>query len=444
MKKGQRTEILEVEKLDRDGRGLVNTLDLVLLIDGAAPGDRVVASVDHISEHRPTAWCSVQEVVSRGDSFVRPKCPVQWPVLGGCGGCPAMHLTEATQAQMKRSFVTEELINQNIDVSVSWNPSPIALGYRNRGQFVPSLDEDGNPVLGSYSPRSHRVVSMNDCAVLQPPIPRVAGQIQRLITKQGIPIHPQPLGLRYVTIRASVHGDALVDIVVLDKDATWVAGFVESIMSIEQAVGVSMSQNTTEGNSIRTSSSVTLFGDETVEEPIGDIVLRMAASSFSQLNTQVAQTMYEAAKEWSKSNGVIWDLYCGLGGLGISVAHKRPDTRVYGADSVKDAIELAHLNAVANDVNAEYMTADLANGIPVDWPEPKLVLVNPPRRGLDNAVVERLAECSGKLIIYMSCNPSSFCKDARKLIDSGKTLMAVSAHDMLPQTTHVELLALFE
>jgi tRNA/tmRNA/rRNA uracil-C5-methylase (TrmA/RlmC/RlmD family) len=212
---------------------------------------------------------------------------------------------------------------------------------------------------------------------------------------------------------------------------------------LDPIVGVSVSVNGSTGNAIRVAPSLQVLGRDTIEEPVGPIVLNMAASSFSQLNSETTAKMYEeAAKSVAKAK-VVWDLYFGLGGLGLTVVQQEKTTDLYGADLAGSSIDLARVAAGRAGVKAHFEAFDLRERFSLKWPDPEVIVVNPPRRGLDEAVLALLKESPVKQIIYMSCNPNSFARDARTLVDSNFNLLKVDAYDMLPQTMQVELLGVF-
>jgi 23S rRNA (uracil1939-C5)-methyltransferase len=151
-----------------------------------------------------------------------------------------------------------------------------------------------------------------------------------------------------------------------------------------------------------------------------------------------------AAKLVGEGAKVVWDLYAGVGGLGLTVARAHSETALFGTDSVHESMNLAKQNATSAGIDAHFEWADLALGVPTSWSLPDVVLLNPPRRGVDDAVLSRLVELLPETIVYMSCNPMSFGRDARALIDAGYVIGDVYAYDMLPGTTHVEVIAAFK
>ena len=440
MRKGQVVSGVRVEELGPDALGSARVDGVDLLVAGACPGDVVDLEIAHVSHHQPRAWCEIARVTSRGEIFVEPACGNQWPVRGECGGCPAMHVDPAAMGAAKEGAVAAALLARGRDVEVDWNPSGVTLGYRNRGQYVVAR-RGGRVSLGSYAPRSHRVAPMDGCPVAREPIAETAAALEEVLAGAGVPIHPEPAGVRYVTIRSCAEGRALVDIVITVEAPGWLDSLADEIVAVDGVDGVSCSVNPGGGNAIRTAPSSILRGAGTCIEEVGGVRLELEASSFSQLNSEVAGRMYRAAAEAFGAPRVVWDLYCGAGGLGLTVAAASPGAKLYGADSVPRSIELAAANADRAGVAATHEAIDLSERGPGGWPRPDLILANPPRRGLDPPILERLASTEAGALIYMSCNPASFARDFEELASSGWRLDRVEAHDMLPGTAHVEILA---
>lgn len=442
MKPGDTVEVV-VERLSDEAFGVAEQDGMTLFIYGAVPGDRVRVAVEHISHHRPVAWCRVETVYTRGNGFVSPRCPHAAPVRGRCGGCPAMHIKGSLQGEMKTDRVRSALEKAGLSVPVHWHDADATLSYRVRGHFVPARVDGNRVILGSFAPRSHDVVPMVGCMAVRPGIASVAERVENDLSQHPVPLHPEPAGLRYVTLRGSAAGEVLVELVVNRKRAPWLEGAANRFMAIHGVVGVSVSVNDSPGNAIRIAPSSTLCGSATIREPVGAVALDMAASSFSQLNSDTAAAMYGAAAERVGQASVVWDLYCGLGGLGLTAALRQKEARLYGADLIASTLNLARQAAAREGVRAVFDEVDFRQQVALSWPEPDAILVNPPRRGLDRGVVELLEKQRGRLV-YMSCNPESFARDARDMMESNYSLRSVDAYDMLPQTTHVELLGLFE
>ena len=436
----ERTFRFEIEGVDHEALGVARVDGVELKIPGTATGDKGIAREVHRSPHRPVAWCEVVKIISRGEAFRTPACPHAYPVNGRCGGCPAMHLTQAAAREMKLDLASRALSGSALDQEITWTESPLELGYRCRGQFVAASTKEGI-LLGSYAPRSHDVVSMAGCPVLRRGIDEAATVAAEELQASGVPVYPRRGGLRHVTIRADREGRCLVDLVFFAAPSPATLDAAAALLGKGGIEGVSWSRNDDPGNAIRTAPSVLLAGKGTVIERVGEVDLEMNAETFSQLNSDTAGLMYErAARALEAGEGPLWDLYCGVGGLGLTAA-RRSGGPLFGAESLEGSVKLARLNANRASIEASFEKEDLGRRVPTGWPAPGRIAVNPPRRGLDAPVLECLATTPARTLAYMSCNPISFARDATSLLGSGWSLRELHAHDMLPNTTHTELLA---
>lgn len=430
-----------VEGLDEEGRGTFSNQGSLVRVPGACVGDRIKVQIISRSRHRPEAFAEVREVISRGLQFCEPLCPWAYPVRGRCGGCPAMHLCPDVQHQLKTSLVERALELHGLTAAVRFSPAPEPFGYRCRATYV--VERRRAAVrLGSYAPRSHDVVRMDGCLVVRPSIARVAAELAHLLAERKVPIFPEPDGLRYVAIRASAERQVVVELVARTQAAAaWAGPLAQEVVGSGLVVGMSLSVNERDTDAIRVAPAVCLAGRGSVSDQVGVVPIELEAGSFSQLNLEVAQSMYRRAADFAGGASTLWDLYAGSGGLGLTVASLGSAGRIFGCDSVEEPLVAAAAAARALRLDATYEAVNLSLGVPMSFPAPDVALVNPPRRGLDLAVVDRLCEIGAPVIVYMSCHPGTFARDAAAFVAAGYRLTDLEAHDMLPQTTHVELLA---
>ena len=177
-------------------------------------------------------------------------------------------------------------------------------------------------------------------------------------------------------------------------------------------------------------------------EKVGLVDLHFSAAGFSQLCSNTAAGMYQRAASMVQGASVLWDLYCGAGGLGLTMLCAAGENAVlFGAESVASSVELARKNGSRTGGRAVFETADLSEKLPFSWPAPDAICVNPPRKGLDKPVLDLLMHTPAQTIVYMSCNPKSFAADVAVLAKAGFETGEVFAYDMLPCTAHVEVIA---
>ncbi|MBN2527208.1 MAG: 23S rRNA (uracil(1939)-C(5))-methyltransferase RlmD [Deltaproteobacteria bacterium] len=434
---------LTIEQINADGFGIAREGDFTVQVADTAPGDRVIARVEHVSHHSGTAWARPLQAPQRGDKWKRHFCKESQQAGGRCGGCPLGHITRDVYKQVKLDTVADAFVAEELQLIPATLHCGVPKHYRNKSNFVVNRNKKGLVQLGSFAPRSHRFAPMQGCHINAHAITRLQREIQTLFEDNQVPVHPAPSGIRYVTIKAFSTGALLVDVVVNDEEAQNTEAVAQALLDIPDVHGVSVTCNPEKGNQLRHTSSHLHMGKNALCDRIADIQLRMKATTFFQLNNEIAAVMYQRAAEWCASAKTVWDLYCGIGGLGLTVA-KSSGAVLYGCDSVDDAIDLAAKNAKTNQIDARFTSINLNTSFPSNWPAADVILVNPPRRGIDAHTMEQLGSKTASQLIYMSCNPTSFARDAQQLAQQGYILRDVEAFDMLPNTSHVELLGRFE
>lgn len=316
--------------------------------------------------------------------------------------------------------------------------------YRNRANYVVFRRPGGKIHLGSRAPRSTATAKMDGCLVNMPVIESVAAHLTQILNDRDIPVLPARSALRYVTVRANQAGEVLVDLIVAQRGPGWLDSVVHRLREHDAVKGISYSVNRSQGNAIRVNPSLPVWGETVLQEKVGALTLNHVVDGFFQLNVPVAEAMYAQAAEWARESSVIWDLYCGVGGLGLTIARTMPDAKLFGCEYTESAVRLARVNGRENGVEGHFEQADLGKGTPRGWPPADLVVVNPPRKGLDERVVEILRKVRPRQIIYMSCSVESLKRDLEAIIPNGYRIAHHDAWDMMPHTEHVETLVVLD
>lgn len=438
-----------IEGVDEQALGYARIGGLTIATPGTAVGDDVEIHVEHKSPHQNRMWGRVVKVHGHGPDWRRPPCHHAAPVRGDCGGCPLMHLAPEAQARHKAGVVNRALRGlrgfEPIDVleAPSTAEGGDQWGYRNRSNYFVFRRSNGRIHLGSRAPRSHRPARMEGCLVNQQEVEAVANYTAELLTERRIPIHPIRGGIRYVGIRANVRGEVLVELIANQRNPGWLDNVAKDLLARDEVVGVTISMNRSTGNAIRVEEATRVAGEEFLADKVGDHTLWFASDTFFQLNRQVAGEMYRRAAQWAQRGKVVWDLYCGVGGLGIHVAAAN-DAQLFACELNRSATHLAQRNVKAAGLSAKVETINLRGGKPRGWKDPDVILVNPPRRGLDGTTKKLISDVRPQQLIYMSCSPASLADDLNILLGQGYRIARTAAWDMLPQTEHVEVLVALE
>lgn len=433
MRKGDTVEVT-ADRLDADGRGVGTCGEIRLHVSELLPGERGVAIVEHVSPHHPEAWARLDERVGEpAPERVAPACAA----FGRCGGCTWQHLAYSAQLIAKRRIVRDALGDRTVDDVV---PSPAQVHYRNLGKYV-----IGPGVLGSYAPRSHRLVSTLGCAVVEPIIDRVADALAARIGESDLEVYDEAARtghLRYALIRSD-GAHALVGIV------TTSAAPAEAVLALAEALataapevaGVVQVINDATTGALLGPEQRTLVGEPTIRERIGDLEVEVGVGAFFQINRVQAARMYAAVADWTGAGPgtKAVDLYCGVGGIALTLAARGAD--VVGIERHADSVATARAAAEHNGLTARFEVAS-ADQI-AQWVDtPDLIVVNPPRKGLDEETRAAVIALAPEQLVYVSCNPVTLARDLDVLSDAGYRATRITPFDLMPATAQVETVAI--
>jgi 23S rRNA (uracil1939-C5)-methyltransferase len=446
--RGGETLSLACDDLDDDGAGTAVHDGARVHVAAALPGERVLATVTHVSSHRPEAWARLDSIEEPSPSRRAPACAA----YGSCGGCVLQHFDVAAQLAWKAARVRRALAAHAAlrDVPVREAvPSPRALGYRNRSKLVAAA-RGGGVVLGAFAPRSHDVINLAGCRVSEAPLEELAGALRVLLAEGGVAPYDEHTftgDLRHVVLRANHAGEVLVVFVVARPGAAGVAALARRLCAEHpNVIGVVENVNRTRGNVIYGDEERPLEGAATIEERVGEVRLRLSAGAFFQANRDVAALAYAAiagAVDLHAGDHVV-DAYCGVGGIALTLAHGAPSADVLGIEEHEGAIADATAGAERNGFGgARFVAGDVAVRLR-EVPRADVVVLNPPRKGCGPAVVAEVVRLQPRVVAYLSCDPDTLARDLAALAERGYRTRSVTPFDMLPHTPHVEALAVVD
>jgi len=428
---------VDVAALDGEGAGVGEHDGVRVHIAGALPGERALAAVEHLSPHRPDAWAALERVERPSPERVAPACAA----YGACGGCPLEHLAYPSQVKWK-SERAADLLGQIASVAPCV-PSPRPLGYRNRSKLVYGI-VDGRRVLGAYAPRSHRLVDLAGCRVAEPPLDDVAQSLAALLDARAVAPYDERTGeglLRYAILRVNFAGEVLATLVTA---AEWSGGgeLARALMAARPEVaGVVENLNASRGNVLYGERDRPLAGRAFLVEDVGGVKLRLSPTAFFQVNRDVAARIYADVRDAAQLGGGerVVDAYSGAGGVALTLAPRARE--VIGVEEWRAAVDDAQASAEFNGVqNARFVCADTARGL-AELDRADVVVLNPPRRGCDPAVLDGVARLGARRVLYVSCSPDTLARDLQRLASLGYATRAITPYDMIPQTPHLEALA---
>ncbi len=332
-------------------------------------------------------------------------------------------------------------------------PSPQTLGYRNQAKYVYGpLPPGGPPVLGAYAPRSHRLVDLAGCRVVEPAIDRVAAQLRAILDRRQVPAFDERrrIGiLRYVVLRSNASGQVLAALVVARPLPDGPALAAELRAAAPELIGVAQVQNQEAGNVIFPPASAgadqVLAGAGELREELAGVPVAIGPRGFLQLNREVSRQAYVAIRDFAATRaplGRVLDLYAGVGAVSF---HLRDLAETVFAIEENPAATAAgqRAAAAAGIGHLQFITADAARPEQTGWlAGADLVVLNPPRGGAA-AASAAIATASPPVasVAYLSCNPVTLARDLKALLSTGHLqLESIQPLDMLPHTPHVETL----
>ncbi len=436
---------VEFEDLTHDGAGVAKVDGYPIFVQGALPGEK--ANIKVIKVNKGFGIGLLAELLERSHFRV----DIAKEDSHKYGGCQLQHISYEGQLSFKENQVRQVLtrIGKLEDVKVH----PV-LGmehpwhYRNKAQ-VPVGEKDGKLISGFFKPRSHEIIETDESLIQLPEVDEAIQTVKEICSELGVKAYNEEThkgDLRHIMARYGKETGELMVVMITrtpdfpNKDKI-VAGIVKRLPKVKSIVHNINSKRT---NVILGDKVKVLWGSEVIYDYIGDVKFAISALSFYQVNPDQTKVLYDKTLEYAGLAGdeTVIDAYCGIGTISLFLAQKAK--KVYGVEIVHEAIEDAKRNAELNDItNAEFAVGKAEEVIP-KWYEQGIkadvLVVDPPRKGCDEALLQTIIEMKPKKVVYVSCNPATLARDLRILEDGGYKTLEVQPVDMFPQTTHVEVI----
>ncbi|MGE5528492.1 MAG: 23S rRNA (uracil(1939)-C(5))-methyltransferase RlmD [Patescibacteria group bacterium] len=432
-----------------DGEGVGRIQEYTLFAAGALRGEEIEAEVTEVRQN--FGRTRLIRVLKPSPDRQDPPCPI----YERCGGCQLLHLAYPAQLELKRQRVVDAMVRLGGMPGVTVHP---AIGmdepwhYRNKVQY-PLGAVDGRLVVGCYEQRTHQIVPTETCLIQQEVNNRLMQAVRDLAQEWGLTAYDETTGrgfLRHVLIKNALEtGQAMVALVTNGRDFPRGAEFGAALAArVPELKSLVQNVNLVKTNIILGPQTRVLWGADAIIDRVGDLQFRVSATSFFQVNPLQTETLYETAVRYAGLTGreTALDAYCGVGSLTLFLARKV--RKVYGVEVSGDAIDDAGENARLNGIkNVEFVMGEsekvlpklAAIGIRFD-----VAVLDPPRAGCGQKVLQTLAKVGAGRIVYVSCNPSTLARDLRILRDLGYETKEVQPVDMFPHTYHVECAARVE
>ena len=438
---------LRIERLSSDGSGVAHSPDgETVFVPGAAPGDE--ADVRIVKDCKRYAFGILDHLRTPSPDRI----PVDCAVAGPCGGCSLRHLDYTAELRAKQENVTDAFRRiGGLDVPVlDICPSPEADRYRNKVQFPVGLDKNGNPCIGFYAGRTHRIVPCPDCKLQPGVLNDIGNALCRFFAENGIQPYNEETGrglVRHIFLRRGAHsGQIMVCLVCTRPNLPHADALCTRLREqFADIATILLNVNSKNTNVILGTETHTLYGPGYIEDTLCGVPVQLGPLSFYQVNTLAAERLYGIAAQYAQltPDDLLLDLYCGRGTIGLSrVDHCR---ELVGVEIVPEAIESAKANAArmgdAVAAKSRFFCADAgqaATRLAAEGLHPDVVMLDPPRKGCDEATLSAVVRMAPRRVVYVSCNPATAARDAAWLEQNGYHAEKVQPVDLFPRTKHCE------
>ena len=445
MKKNDRC-ILTIHGYTAEGMGVGRTEDgMAVFVPQAARGDKLRVVLVKVLKNY--AFGKIEEILEPSPYRVEVDCPA----FGKCGGCDFRHLSYEEELWLKARRVHDAMTRiGGFDLPVpEVTGSPQVEGYRNKAQFPVGAGEQG-VVYGFYRSRSHQLIPLSGCKLQSAEACALAEAVCRWADECKVKPYDEASHsglLRHIYVRqgrAGLHLTLVVREDKLPREDRLVALCREAVPAL---CGLVVNVNDVPGNRVLGLPCRTLWGDGRLEDDLMGNTFRLSPLSFYQVNHAQTENLYDCAARWAAPDGETdaLDLYCGVGTITLTLASRCKS--VVGVEIVPAAIEDAKENAACNGIeNTRFLCADAgqaATRMAEEGFRPQVIVVDPPRKGLDEAAVQAICKMAPDRIVYVSCDCASLARDAKMLLETGGYRpVKVQAFDMFPKTANIETVCL--
>ncbi|MCM1302849.1 MAG: 23S rRNA (uracil(1939)-C(5))-methyltransferase RlmD [Lachnospiraceae bacterium] len=465
---------LTIEDMSTAGEGIGRADGFTLFVKDAVPGDTVEAKI--MKCRKNYAYARLEKVLTPSPFRVEPKCACHRQ----CGGCQLQALSYEKQLEYKQSKIynaliriggfSREYIEEKIEPIIGME---MPFHYRNKAQYPVGTDRDGNVIAGFYAGRTHTIIPNTECGLGVLENREILEIILKHMRRCHIPAYDEATGkglVRHVLIRKGfASGEIMVCLVVNQTFRRGLAEFIpeqddllKELAMVKGMASVSVSINTERTNVIMGKEIYTLWGSPVISDTIHvrdmreegypftgkELTFHISPLSFYQVNPVQTEKLYSLALEYAGLTGAetVWDLYCGIGTISLFLAGSAK--KVYGVEAIPQAVEDARENARKNGIgNAEFFVGKAEEVLPdfygnaeegEDMLHPDVIVVDPPRKGCDEACLDTILKMRPERIIYVSCDPATLARDLKVLCGGGYEIVKVRGVDQFGMTVHVE------
>ena len=439
--------VVDIVDIGQGGVGIGKYEGFTVFVEGGLIQDKVKVRINKSKKNYAVG--DIVEIIEKSPFRVDRICSDD---LKDCGGCQIQELDYNKQLELKTSEVKQvisrigKLENVEIHETIGMQ-SPCR--YRNKAQF-PIQNINGSTAIGFYKKKSHDVIPTDMCVIQHDINDKIIKIIKTYIQAYNVSIYNETTHtgvLRHLVTKVGFTTNEVMVVLVANGTNLPHLNELASVLK-ENILGFKtlvLNVNKAKTNVILGKENKVIYGNGKINDYIGDLVFEISPLSFFQVNPVQTEVLYNKALEYAelKENDTVFDIYCGIGSISLFLAQKA--TKVYGIEIVEDAIKDAKINAKLNNLNnVEFYVGKAEEVVPKMYSEGKtanVVVVDPPRKGCDEKVLDTIVSMKPDRVVYVSCNPSTLARDLAYLDERGYKCVEIQPVDMFPHTMHVECCA---
>ena len=453
IKKNQDFEVY-IEDMSAEGAGIGKIGTFPLFVKDTVIGDKAIVRV--IKLKKTYGYGRLIDIIEPSPDRVEAKCPV----ARQCGGCTLQHLSYEKQLEYKYNKVKNCLerigglkgIEEKMEMTLGME---VPFYYRNKAQFPVRRNKEGKVATGFFAGRTHSLIENDHCCIQAKVNDDILAAVKDYMNEYNLEPYNEELhtGLvRHILTRAGFVTGQVMVCLVLNGTASHLPNvneLIDKLIKIEGMTSIIVNTNREKTNKILGDKVQTIWGEDYIEDYIGNVKYQIGPLSFYQVNPEQTKVLYGKALEFCELSGdeTVWDLYCGIGTISLFLAQKAK--QVYGVEIIPAAIEDAKRNAKLNGMdNVEFFVGKAEEVLPDAYVKSggkmyaDVIVVDPPRKGCEESLLNTIVKMAPKKVVYVSCDPATLARDLKYLVGEGYEVKKVQPVDMFPMGGHVETVCL--
>ncbi len=420
---------------------------MAVFVPLSVPGEKL--SVRILKVKKTYAFGKIEGIIEASPSRIDVDCPY----FSKCGGCVWRHIKYDEECKIKEQRV-KDAVERIGGIKTKFNPiirNDLINRYRNKAQLPIGLSTNNEIQLGFYAFHSHRIIDCKDCMLQPKEFEKVMNITREFIKISNNDIYNENTGkgrLRHLYIRkGEVTNELMVCYVVNSNGLKQEDKLIEMLKNdLPNLKTVIINSNREKTNVILGSKNRVAYGNGYITDELCSTKFKISPFSFWQVNRRQAEKLYNKVSEYANlsSDDILLDLYCGTGTIGLTMARKCK--KLVGVEIVEDAVKDAEENSKLNNIdNAKFICSDAPKAVQIlekDGLKPDVIILDPPRKGCGEELVNTIGKMSPKRIVYVSCDPATLARDLKFFSEIGYTTQEITPCDMFSRTAHVETVVL--